>query len=458
MSYYRGYYPTPAALRCSPCVPIKKGPTGPTGPAGPLTMGNVLRVDAVYGNDATASVGGSPYKTVNSAVAAASSGQTVWILPGTYTLSAGITIPTGVSIRGLSTQTVTLQMVNVTSDTTLVTMGENTRLEDCTLLLTSSGHYTLVGIRFGGTTTVTAKLRTAVVSVNNATALGGTSNVYGVLCDGVGVLSEATFSFNCLKGSTINVYSNGGGAKRGIIVTGTNIATTRDLNVYVAQPTDTSSAGSYIGVETDDPSNLGSIQMRSTTSGVVKPTGSQAYTASDIRQTTPPIVVNPSYLANPGIQIGPGSDLVTKSAGGKGFSSYTYPTTIYYGLKGNIISAPTNGYLWPGTQAVAAGSFPDPGTPPAYYRMQQPSILCGMNATVSVGPGGTNTTKLTVYRTPVGGSLTITLYTVTFTGTDLSKSYYDTTIDLAAGELIHLKVEYTGTPLTHDLTCQLDLF
>jgi hypothetical protein len=94
---------------------------------GPAALGNVLRVDAVYGIDASGNRGGLPYLTVGAAVAAAQSGDTVWILPGTYNLEAGITIPSGISIRGLSVQTVILQMLTVTAATTLITMGENTR-------------------------------------------------------------------------------------------------------------------------------------------------------------------------------------------------------------------------------------------------------------------------------------------------------------------------------------------
>jgi hypothetical protein len=138
--------------------------------------------------------------------------------------------------------------------------------------------------------------------------------------------------------------------------------------VYVAAPTDVSSTGSYVGCEVNDrngATGTGSIQFRSTTLGTttpsyVGPTGTiQAYTASDILQSTPAGILNPAYLASPGIQVGPGTDLVTKTAGGKGFSNYIYPTTIYYGLKGDLSSG-TNGWLWPGTQAVTANSFPDP--------------------------------------------------------------------------------------------------
>lgn len=311
---------------------------------GVLDLGNTAVVDAVFGNDDVASVGGASFKSIEAAVDAATSGQTIWVLPGVYNLSAGITMTDGTSIRGLSLQTVKIQMLNVSGDTTLITMGENCRLEDVTLTLTSTEHHTLKGIVFGGTSSVTSKLRTSVVSVNNSSAsAGGSSNVYGVEANGTGALTESSFSFNCLKGSTINVSSNGGGNKRGVLVSNTNVVTTRDLNIYVAPPTDTSSLGSYVGVETNDPALLGSIQLRSTTIGTKTPTGVQTYSASDILQTTPPTIADPTYLASTGIQVGPGTDLVTKSAGMRGFSTYVYPTILYYGLRGNVGSSQREG-------------------------------------------------------------------------------------------------------------------
>jgi hypothetical protein len=50
---------------------------------------------------------------------------------------------------------------------------------------------------------------------NSGVAVGSTTNVYGILDDGSGVLGPASFSFNYTRGVTINVYSNGGGSKRG---------------------------------------------------------------------------------------------------------------------------------------------------------------------------------------------------------------------------------------------------
>jgi hypothetical protein len=204
--------------------------------------------------------------------------------------------------------------------------------------------------------------------------------------------------------------------------------------------------------------------MRTSTIGVVKPTGNQTYTASDILQTTPPSLTNPTYLASPGVQIGPGVDLITKSAGSKPFSTNTYPTTLYYGLKG-LLSAGTDGYMWPGTQAIQKvggnGVFPDPSLPAAFYKVQQPAILSGMSIALSVGPGTGNNTVFQVYRTPVGGSITaVTLFTLTFTGTDISKNYYNSSQDFAAGDLLHIGITYTGGNgnTTTDISLQLDMF
>ena len=429
---------------------------------GTTNLGNVLRVDSINGNNSTASIGGNPYLTIQGAIAAigVGTGYTIWVLPGTYNLSAGITLPDGNSIRGLSTQTTIIQMLSVTANTTLVTMGENTRMEDLTLKLTSSGHYTLKGILFGGSSSITAKIRTCVLTVDNSTAsVGGSSIVTGVEALGTGTLGTGTFSFNSLKGATFNVYSNGGGNKRGILVSGTNLMSTRDVNIYVAQPSNTASTGSYVGVETADSSNTGSIQLRTTTIGTVTPVSGNAYTASDILQTNPTTITNPSYLASAGIQVGPGTDLVTKTAGGKGFSTYSYPTTVFYGLKGNVRNI-INGYLWPGTQEVKNNIFPDSSLPAAYYRIQQPCILSGISCGLNTAPGTGNAITLTVRRTPIAtGTIVDTIFTVTFGATDILQNFYNGSVNLAAGDRIHIYLTgATGTTAATDLTVQIDMF
>ena len=424
-------------------------------------------VDAVNGNDSTGIVGGKPFLTVSAAIAAVTSGQHIWVLPGVYNLSSGITIPSGISLRGSSVQNCVLQMLNVTANTTLVTMGVNSRLEEITLTLTSTGHYTLTAIQFGGTTTTDAKMRSCVITIDNSSASSsGSSTVTGIVCNGTGSLGPGSFAFNSLKSSTVNVYSNGGGNKRGLLINNTNIVTTRDMNFYVAQPTSTSSTGSYVGIESADPNNTGAIQLRTTTVGTVTATGTQGYVSSDILQTNPSVFADPTYLASPGIQIGPGTDLVTKTAGGLGFSTYCYPTIVHYGLKGNLKDGANNGYLWHGTMVVTGGGngFPDTTTPAAFYRIQQTSILAGMACSLNIAPGGSNTVTITIQKTininVPGGSPVNTIFTVTFGPTDVGKTFYNGSAQFQVGDRLHTLVSYTGgnANLAHDLSVQLDLF
>jgi hypothetical protein len=431
-----------------------------------MQMGHIARVDSYYGNDSTGTLGGLPFASVQAALNVCSYGDSVWVLPGTYNLTAGIVMATGISMRGFSVQTTTIQMLGVTANTTLLTMSSNSRIEDLTLKLTSAGHYTLKGIVFGGTTTADAKLRTCVLTVDNSAAsASGTSNVYGIECNGTGTLGSGSFSYNSLKGSTVNVYSNGGGNKRGVLVSTANVVSTRDLNIYVAQPSNTTtSTGSYVGVETADPSNVGSIQMRSTTVGTVTPTVGQTYTASDILQTNPSTISNPTYLASAGIQIGPGVDLVTKTAGGAPFSTYNYPTTLFYGCR-DVISNTKSGYLWPGTVLFSNSTpkYPAAGgasaVAVAHYRVQQPLIVCGLSVYCGTAPGGaTNVTVTVCKNAATGASLSnATSVTVTITGTATSANYYDTSVNFDSGDYLNMYFT-TNSGALADVAVQVDCF
>ena len=365
------------------------GKVGINGMNGAFVATNTAFVDQVNGS-VEGMVNGAPFDRIETAINYiidnALTNIHIFVHPGTYNLLESITIPATCSLRGASVQTTIVQMLGVTVNKTLLTMGENTRVEDLTLKLTSeTDGVNLTGIQFPGTTSVTAKLRTCVLTVDNSTVTtGSSSNVYGVVSSGTGTLGTASFSFNSLKGSTITVKSNGGGLKRGILVNGANVLSSRDLNVYVAGPTDSASTGSYVGVETN--ASTASIQLRSTTIGTVPPSAGHSYTSSDILQTTPSTVADPTYLASPGIQLGPGTDLVTKTAGGKGFSTFLYPTTVYYGLKGNI-STGTPGFLWPGTQAVTSSVFPDPSGIIGDTTIRVTNIGAGNNITVGSTSG-----------------------------------------------------------------------
>ena len=454
------------------------GPTGITGYTGPsgtpaVGLGNVLRVDSVNGNDLTASIGGLPFLTVGAALTYITTNgiavggnynYTVWVMPGIYTLSAGITLPQGICLRGMNTQTVTLKM-SVAADTTLLTMGENCRVEDLTLSLVSAGHYNLTGILFPGTTASTSKLRTTVTTVDNSAASytnGVATLVAGVLFTGTGGLTVNSFSFNAIKGSTINVKSNGSGKKRGIIVTGSTTVTVRDVNVYVAAPpSNFSFSGSYVGVETADTSNLGSIQLRTSTVGCVLPTGAQTYSASDILQTYPASLSNPTYLASPGIQIGPGTDLVTKTAGSAPFSTFNYPTTLFFGGL-EAISNVISGYLVPGSIPFKSSSPKYPSEfPRLSYRVQQPLIVSGFTCKVGVTPETGTSVTFTVCKNVPNGNTTPTGYTTIFTLTlasgELTKSFYNGSVNFNSGDTIIVYMTTTSSHLS-DISLQVDCF
>jgi hypothetical protein len=129
-------------------------------------------------------------------------------------------------------------------------------------------------------------------------------------------------------------------------------------------------------------------------------------------------------------------------------------------LKGDIKSASSGGYLWPGTQVVSA-SFPDTTSPPAYYRIQQPCLLSGLAAGLnSVAGTGHSVTLLVKYTSIATGTLTDTPFTVTFGATDLAKTFYNASLRLTTGDRLHVEVTYTGNNnnTAHDLTVQLDTF
>ena len=519
-------------------------------------MGNTLIVDAVNGNDGSGAVNGAPFLTIEAAIAYINANSltvvTVWILPGTYTLASattGLTIPATCSLRGLSLQTTRIVMNASGGGTvTMLTMGENSRVEDLSLTLNSSSTTTnLIGISLPGTTSVTSKLRTSVLTVDNSgLAVGTTTNVYGVYSDGTGTLSAATFSFNCLKGSTINVKSNGGGNKFGIYQPpsgGGNQLSTRDLNIYVAAPTTATSTGLYVGVYTDNansqtqmratsvggppypstniklPSNLVATSNQTLSGtptidsvatvagdrvlltgqtnpvengiwivaagawaragdmaagsaagdaytfvnrgtaythtgwlcttvglvGTVALTIGQVYAGCDILQSAP----QASNGGN-GIQIGPGTDLVTKTAGTHAFTTFVTPTTHQYCVKNGL----TNGthYLWPGTTT--------PDNTQVFYRFQQKAILQGMFVNLRVAPGTGGSTKVTILKstTGVAGSGVATLMTATISGTDTSATFYTASVDFAQFEYLAVQVIDSGGSSAADLVVEIDLF
>jgi hypothetical protein len=211
------------------------------------------------------------------------------------------------------------------------------------------------------------------------------------------------------------------------------------MNIYVAAPVDSNSAGSYIGIESTH--SNGKIQCRSTTiSGHT----------SDIKQT----------LGS--IELGPGVDIVNKTAGGCNFTSYVYPTILYYGVKGTLRgSGLTTSYLWPGTASVDNGNGGNPQYPDsqvAYYRAQQKSVIFGMYATLASNVGSNQSATITLQVNDSN-----TPFSLAFSnGTGSASNYfYDASVTLQRFDRISVKLELntvTSSNLAHDLSLQVDIF
>ena len=329
------------------------------------------------GNDSTASLNGLPYQTVNAAVSGATGGCTVWVMPGTYNLSYGVTLPTGSSIRGLSLQTTTLQILNATTTTNLVTMSTQTRLEDLTLNLTAnpgSAGVNLTGVYYPLTTTTSSKLRTVVVNVGSTASSQDTGNIYGIYADGTTTNPFVVQSTNAMQRTTVNVNSTSRGRNCALYVspTATCQFAVRDC-VFFANSTLGATA---VGVECGGTGSFLSIK-----------TSSCSGTTNDIKQDTGGLTGSQST-----IQLS-STDLINANSDAYGFTTNASPNQIQFVVFGQI--ANNTYYLSSGnvtgSSLVAAAIASIPFTSrtivfamTAFYSNGATGILAGDQVTINL--------------------------------------------------------------------------
>ena len=282
-------------------------------------LGGVLRVDSVYGNDANAPLNKyqTAFKTITTAMANTSSNDFIQLLPGTYNES--IVFSNYVSVRGVSINSVTIQQTNVTSNTVLVTMASNTRLEDVTLNLTStsSNAQTLVGILFSNVN-ASSKIRACVINVNNsAMTCNVPTNVYGLWATGTSATTIS--SADTVQRTTVNVTSSGPGRKCGIYQDGQTFFSMRDVNIYCTDNSSYSntSNGFYCGSQINNSNGI--LQIKTSTSyGLSTVPGNSN---ADISQTLGQIIL--AY-----------TDIPHKTANGYGFSANSALPQLTFGIGG----------------------------------------------------------------------------------------------------------------------------
>ena len=319
----------------------------------PFSTGNTLTVDAVYGDDTTAGTGlnrySFPFKTISAALLKAVAGENVIVNAGVY--NETLVIPDNVSLTGTGTQCVVIQKLNVTADTTLITVGSNCRLENFTARLNCTGNYTLVGIRFPSGTSTSTKMRNSVWTVENKAA-APTTDVIGVLSDGTSDLGYT--AVNAIQRTSINVIGNSvysagppvTGRVRGILISGANYFSVRDMVVWAR-----GSGTNIIGAETS--AENANLSLKTSTVGGFSDNPAPGVVYADINRyftTTPTTKSSTILIGFTDLQNSRANGNPSPSTTGNSFTVVTESSSTTFGCYGNLQQ--TTYYLVPGTNNV----------------------------------------------------------------------------------------------------------
>jgi hypothetical protein len=365
--------------------------------------GNVFVVDKVYGNDSNAirDPFNKPFLNLTTALSNAPSGTTVYLMPGTY--QGPITLPANVCLIGNCVQNCFISASNVTSNTTLVTMGSNARVEFVTMNLTSSCNVNLTGVEFPTGTSTNAKLRTSVVNIGSSAT--GSNTIVGVLSAGT---SDTSYNpSDAIRASTISVDASSSGPVRGLLVSGSNWFGIRTTNI------ETKGSGSnIIGVETTNAGAYASLKHSTIHGGENESTNGD----SDIRRTNGTILIG-------------FSDLVNNSAGGQGFSITSATPFYQVGTFGNFSSTTTYNLI-PGV--IKIGDLP---LSPFQVSVDQNSILYGAQFDVQPAISAGASMTLNVYRNNM-----LTDFSINLVAGETKKSLGNKSIDFSNGDLFDARI------------------
>jgi hypothetical protein len=367
-----------------------------------LYRGKTLIVDSVNGNDGygTEYPYSYPFKTVQKAIDLSVSGDTVFLYPGVY--DETLTVKSGIAVRGINTQTVSISKTNVVSNTTLVTLDSNCRIEDMTMNLTgATGGITLTGVNLINTAPQTSKIRTTVVNVSNYDT--HPSVAYGVLSSGTTSNVTKLTSSNAIRASTINVnLGSTGSTGCALLVSGSNLTTCRDCNFFANGPT------GYSG-------DTGTHIIGCCINSAVGNTGALGLYSSTLSGATYDIAKENGNIFLLGF-----SDLANNTTNGNSFNVVTQANAQAYGIAGNFNTSGTY-YLVPGS--ISVGDAP---TSPYSVTYDQNIVVIGIiiNWQGVAIPGG-RTITVNIYK---NSALTTPLYTGILNSTtssivDRSKSF-----------------------------------
>jgi len=374
--------------------------------------GNTLTVDAVYGNDtnATANPNSVPFLTITSALASAVSGNNVVVNAGIYNES--IVIPSGVCVTGASSQAVIIRKLGVIANTTLVTMNTNSRLENVTCNLSSSGNFNLTGVEFATGASINAKIRTSVFNITSTTVNAPT--IIGALSSGVSATGFS--STDAIARTTINITSSSTGISRGVYVDGANRFTIRESVIFA-----TGTGSNIVGFECNNALSVVAIRT-STVDGLLY----------DVNRTLGTMLIG-------------GTDLVNNTANGNSFTATQAPASFSFGT---INGLGTNRRYYMLTGTIPVGQLTNEAkTNPYDPLLALPVPVTQLSLVIAV-------TMAYQPALPVATSITLNIYknlsltpeiTVTMLPADGGiKRLESQSFSLATTDLIRVTLETTG--------------
>jgi hypothetical protein len=239
--------------------------------------------------------------------------------------------------------------------------------------------------------------------------------------------------------------------QKGIYIVNTAGAWTRSVDMAAGSTATNAYAFCYNGTLY---THTGWTCTSGTTVGTDALTITQVYVGADILQNAPQ-----AANGNNGIQLGPGTDLVTKTAATHPFTTYVYPTTLVYQLNGDVNTATR--YLWQGVQTSG-------DTTEVFYRFQQKSVVQGMSVTARTAPGGTHTVTVTVNKaTPdpttgapstAGVPTLMTAQLVDSGSTGNIAFNYGTSVDFAQGDFLSVSITGSAGSTAADIVVEIDAF
>jgi len=386
--------------------------------------GNTLTVDAIYGNDTTAALDryAKPFSTITAALALATSGQNVVVRPGTY--NETLVMPDGVSVTGAGAQCVIIQKLNVTSNTTLITMSTNNRFENFTAnLTTATAGVDLIGCYLPSRATTTSKIRQSVWNISSATTTP--CSTIAMYSPGV-TANPSTFSSpNIIQRTTLNVASGNSGFTRGIYVNGPNRFAVRDMVVNAR-------GISSIGIETANADAFADVK-----------TTSVYGEAFDIRRGQGNLLLGFTNLQN-------------ATSGTSSFSVVTEPSFTTFGVSGNFDANQTY-YIAPGV--IPETLVPILLTSRFEIPITQNMILFSgtMRFTASIPVNGSVT--FNVYKFIGGGGTAILVYTMTIVaGGPTQIINQESSVDFRKGDTFYTTLETINNPGTGVFTATLGFY